>query len=63
MDASSVALPAISTGVYGYPVDLASRVSLSTIRDFLLDARQPELVRMVLFSAGALGPSPRRWKK
>ena len=51
----SVALPAISTGVYGYPVDLASRVSLSTIRDFLIEAKAPELVRMVLFSAGALG--------
>jgi O-acetyl-ADP-ribose deacetylase len=54
-DCHSVALPAISTGVYGYPVDLASRISLSTIRDFLLEAKAPELVRMVLFSAGALG--------
>ncbi|HEY1783898.1 MAG TPA: O-acetyl-ADP-ribose deacetylase [Pirellulales bacterium] len=52
---NSVALPAISTGVYGYPVDLASRVSLSTIRDFLIETKAPELVRMVLFSAGALG--------
>ncbi|HEX4143665.1 MAG TPA: O-acetyl-ADP-ribose deacetylase [Pirellulales bacterium] len=51
----SVALPAISTGIYGYPVDLASRVCLSTIRDFLIEAKAPELVRLVLFSPGALG--------
>jgi len=51
----SIALPAISTGVYGYPVDLASRISLSTIRDFLTETKAPELVRMVLFSPGALG--------
>ena len=51
----SLALPAISTGVYGYPVDLASRVTLGTIRDFLLEFDRPRQVRLVLFSPGMLG--------
>ena len=51
----SVAIPALSTGAYGYPIDLASRVALETTRTFLLEFNQPEMVRFVLFSAGALG--------
>jgi O-acetyl-ADP-ribose deacetylase len=51
----TIAMPAISTGVYGYPVDLASRVTLSTVRDFLSEHERPRRVRLVLFSAGMLG--------
>ncbi|GGM09538.1 macro domain-containing protein [Deinococcus aerophilus] len=50
---SSVAFPSISTGVYGYPLQQAARVGLSTIRTFLAD--HPELlVRVVLYDAGSL---------
>ena len=52
---ASVALPAISTGVYGYPVDLASRVTLSTCGNFLAEHDGPKQVHIVLFSAGILG--------
>jgi O-acetyl-ADP-ribose deacetylase len=51
----SLALPALSTGAYGYPIDLASRVALATVRDFLAQHNRPEVVRFVLFSAGAYG--------
>jgi O-acetyl-ADP-ribose deacetylase len=54
-DCRSVAFPAISTGVYGYPVDLAAQASLETVRDFLVEHRRPELVRVVLFGEGAYG--------
>ncbi len=54
-DCQSIAFPAISTGVYGYPSDLAADVSLSTVRDFVVTKQRPELVRFVLFDAGTLG--------
>ena len=54
-DCRSVAFPAISTGVYGYPVDLAAETSLGATRDFLLEHGKPSLVRFVLFDEGTYG--------
>jgi O-acetyl-ADP-ribose deacetylase len=51
----SIAFPAISTGVYGYPMDLAAWIALATAIDFLRKHDRPELVRFVLFGAGAYG--------
>jgi O-acetyl-ADP-ribose deacetylase (regulator of RNase III) len=52
---TSIAFPAISTGVYGYPKDLAAEVSLGTTREFLVKHTDPLLVRFVLFDAGTFG--------
>jgi O-acetyl-ADP-ribose deacetylase (regulator of RNase III) len=46
LGASTVAFPAISTGVYGYPLELAAPVALAAVRD--ADTRVVE-VRFVLF--------------
>lgn len=54
-DCASVAAPALSCGVYGYPIDLASRIALGTTRDFLLQDANVRLVRFVLFGEGAYG--------
>ncbi len=51
----SIAFPAISTGVYGYPVDRAAETSLETVRDFSAEQQQPLEVRIVLFDAGTYG--------
>jgi len=45
----SVAFPAISTGIYGYPMLEAAQISLATTADFLLDDDSLERVVFVLF--------------
>ena len=54
-DCRSIAFPSLSTGAYGYPIDQAARIALSTAIEFLKEHGQPELVRFVLFDAGAYG--------
>ena len=46
----TVAFPAISTGIYGYPVERAAPVALETTREELAKHPQIEEVRFVLFS-------------
>jgi O-acetyl-ADP-ribose deacetylase (regulator of RNase III) len=48
---SSIAFPSISTGIYGYPVEEASRIALKTVRDYLKDHSEIKLVRFVLFDS------------
>jgi len=56
MGLRSVAFPSISTGAYGYPVEEAASVALSTVAAFLSkEERAPALVRFVLFDAVTLG--------
>lgn len=50
----SVAFPSISTGAYRYPIEEAARVALSTVRDYLSDRPEIELVRFTLFTAADL---------
>ena len=45
----SIAFPAISTGVYGYPVNEAACIALKTAIDYLKEHGDIELVRFVLF--------------
>ena len=47
----TVAFPSISTGVYGYPISLASRVALQTIGAYVSNhANAFDEIRLVLFS-------------
>lgn len=50
----SIAFPAISTGVYGYPMPEAAEISLKTVMTFLEENSQLKLVRFVLFTDDAL---------
>ena len=45
--AHSVAFPAISTGVYGFPLDRATEIAVATVREFLSD---DEGIDRVVFS-------------
>lgn len=46
---SSITFPSISTGIYGYPVEKASRIALKTVTGYLKDHPEIQLVRFVLF--------------
>jgi O-acetyl-ADP-ribose deacetylase len=47
----SIAFPAISCGIYGYPVPDAARIAVGTVADFL--AREQSIERVVLACFGA----------
>lgn len=47
----SIALPSISTGAYGYPINEASEIALNTVMGFIKTAVAPlQIIRFVLFS-------------
>lgn len=50
LGAATVAFPAISTGVYGWPMDDGARIAVATVRD---SGTTVEEVRFVLFDASA----------
>jgi len=50
----SIAFPAISTGIFGYPVEEAARVALETIREETGSLEHVRLVRFVLHNASDL---------
>jgi O-acetyl-ADP-ribose deacetylase (regulator of RNase III) len=53
--ARSVAFPAISAGVYGWPIADAARIAVSTVIEHIQTAPDVlDIVRFVLFSDGAL---------
>ena len=46
----TIALPAISTGAFGYPLEEATDVALKTILDATKNLKRVHLIRFVLFS-------------
>jgi O-acetyl-ADP-ribose deacetylase len=48
---SSIAFPAISTGIYGYPLDAATRIAFDTVIAARPSLGSLELVRFVCFDA------------
>jgi len=49
----SVAFPAISTGIYGYPLAEAAQIALQTVINYLQSHPEIKLVRFVLWNAEA----------
>jgi O-acetyl-ADP-ribose deacetylase len=49
----SIAFPAISTGVFGYPIDAAARVAIRTVLNELPRLSSVRRVRFVLFDGAA----------
>ncbi len=50
---ASIAFPAISTGIYGYPLADATRVAVETVRGWLADDETIERVVFCVFGADA----------
>lgn len=55
-DVRSIAFPAISCGVYGYPIPEAARIALQTCAEGLARHAEIETLRFVLFSEATLRP-------
>ena len=51
LGATTVAFPAISTGIYGWPIDSAAKIALAAVRESSTSVAE---VRFVLFDSGAL---------
>ena len=52
--AKSVALPALSTGVYGFPIESAAEISIREARRFAAEARSLERILFCLYDDAAL---------
>ncbi len=50
----SIAFPAISCGIYGYPIPDAARIAVRTVTDFLANERSIERVVMACFGKDVL---------
>ena len=53
-DIKSISFPAISTGVYGYPMEAAAKIALSTVINELEKNPGIDLVRFVLYDSEGL---------
>jgi O-acetyl-ADP-ribose deacetylase (regulator of RNase III) len=63
LDVKSIAFPAISTGIFGFPKERAARVMLSALNAYF-DRRHSglELVRVVVFDEPSIGAFKAAWE-
>ena len=50
LNCQSIAFPAISTGVYRFPVAFAAPIALQVASQFLLQNKEPQEIRWILFN-------------
>ncbi len=59
---SSISLPALSTGIFGFPKDRAARVILPTVETYFADHQSEiKLVRVVLFDQATVDAFLKEW--
>jgi O-acetyl-ADP-ribose deacetylase (regulator of RNase III) len=59
-DIATLAFPSISTGVYGYPIELAAHVAVTAVRDAISSAPRLHEVTFCCFSANDLATYERQ---
>lgn len=64
LDIKSLALPAISTGIFGFPRELAAKITLTTIHNYFVTnpASELSLIRLTLFDQPTLDAFQFAWK-
>ncbi len=64
LEIKSLALPAISTGIFGFPRELAAKVILTAIQDYFLNnpSSTLTLIRLTLFDQPTLNAFQFAWK-
>jgi len=50
-DLKSIAFPAISTGIFGYPIDRCAKIMIATAKDYLSKDTQIEVVIFCLYTS------------
>jgi len=65
LDLESLALPAISTGIFGFPMERAAEVILDAIENYfsVYTASSVKLVRVVLFDPPSVNVFMKRWQE
>jgi len=59
----TISFPAISCGVYGYPIPEAAAIAVGMVKEFLETHAGIDQVRFVLFGQGTYGPFEAALKK
>jgi O-acetyl-ADP-ribose deacetylase (regulator of RNase III) len=59
----SMAFPAISTGIFGYPMDRCAKIMINTVSDYLKGATGIEVVQFCLFDQDAFDVFERELSK
>jgi O-acetyl-ADP-ribose deacetylase (regulator of RNase III) len=58
---ASIAFPAISTGIFGFPEERAAGVFYRSIREYFSQPSSLKLVRLVLYKASTVGTFEKVW--
>ena len=59
----SIALPAISTGIFGFPLDRAARIMLTEVQRFLQGGTKLDRVVLCLYDGEAFGVFKRELRR
>jgi putative ATPase len=61
---SSIAFPAISTGIFGFPKDRAAKIMLAAMKEYFeKESSQLTMVRIVLFDQSSVDVFMEKWKE